>query len=559
MKIVSLLVALAATALPRRLRRRGGPLQAGLRPDAGGQEQARRCSTVARCMREPTGSTCPTRSSDGGRVTQRMEGRQPGEDARRREGVREVPQAHQGAARCPPPSKEEFKKAALANARCMREHGIDFPDPEFERQRRRAGRDRQGPDDPEDADVPGGAEGVREDAAGRAGTATAGEDEKSMRRRRAGRRRRSPPWRAAGIAVGDRRRDAGQAAAQAPGDGRPAAVERTRPRRPRERSPERSATPTPARSPPAAAGTLTALRDEGSVVTRGHSLYAVDGEPAAFLFYGALPAWRDFGPGMTDGDDVRQLERNLRALGYDPGADVDDDWTWETTAAVKQFQHDRGLDDDGKLARGEVVFRDGPTRIGEARPPSATRSAPGRPLGEVSSEERGERRPRRVATAARARRRPRDGRAAVGPTPSTAASPTSARSRPSPRTGRRLTVTITRPRRRGGQARPGAGRRRLRRRAPQGHAGRAGQGAAGPPGRRVRGRGRRARQMVEVEPGLFADDMVEVRGRRAARGRQGGDGADDARRGVAAGGDVLELVDVSKFYPGGVEALRGVR
>ena len=65
----------------------------------------------------------------------------------------------------------------------------------------------------------------------------------------------------------------------------------------------------------AATGTLTALRDPGSVVTRGHSLYSVDDEPAAFLFYGTLPAWRDFAPGMTDGDDVRQLERNLRALG----------------------------------------------------------------------------------------------------------------------------------------------------------------------------------------------------------------------------------------------------
>jgi len=28
--------------------------------------------------------------------------------------------------------KEEFKKAALANARCMREHGIDMPDPTFD-------------------------------------------------------------------------------------------------------------------------------------------------------------------------------------------------------------------------------------------------------------------------------------------------------------------------------------------------------------------------------------------------------------------------------------------
>ena len=66
------------------------------------------------------------------------------------------------------------------------------------------------------------------------------------------------------------------------------------------------------------------------MITRGHSLYDVDDEPAAFLLYGSLPAWRDFAPGMTDGEDVRQLERNLRALGYDPG-DVDDDWDWETT------------------------------------------------------------------------------------------------------------------------------------------------------------------------------------------------------------------------------------
>ena len=137
----------------------------------------------------------------------------------------------------------------------------------------------------------------------------------------------------------------------------------------------------------AAAGTLTALRDPGSVVTRGHSLYSVDDEPAAFLFYGTLPAWRDFAPGMTDGDDVRQLERNLRALGYDPG-DVDRDWTWETTDAVEQFQRDRDLDDTGKLSRGAVVFRDGPMRMGEAKAAVGDQVAPGKPLGEISSEER---------------------------------------------------------------------------------------------------------------------------------------------------------------------------
>src|SRR4051812_13195526 len=137
----------------------------------------------------------------------------------------------------------------------------------------------------------------------------------------------------------------------------------------------------------AAAGTLTALRDPGGVIGRGHSLYSVDDTPAAFLFYGTLPAWRDFGPGMTDGDDVRQLERNLRALGYDPG-NVDRDWTWETTDAVEQFQRDRDLDDTGQLTRGSVVFRDGPVRMGEAKAAVGDQVAPGKPLAELSSQKR---------------------------------------------------------------------------------------------------------------------------------------------------------------------------
>ena len=138
------------------------------------------------------------------------------------------------------------------------------------------------------------------------------------------------------------------------------------------------------------------------MITRGHSLYAVDDVPAAFLLYGALPAWRDFAPGMTDGDDVRQLERNLRALGYDPG-DVDGDWDAETTDAVERFQRDRGLDGDGRLAaassssaradagrRGEGVGW-GPRR----RPAARWRALLDRPPGD--------RRPRRAASSSPAR------------------------------------------------------------------------------------------------------------------------------------------------------------
>jgi hypothetical protein len=134
------------------------------------------------------------------------------------------------------------------------------------------------------------------------------------------------------------------------------------------------------------AGTLTSLRDAGSTVTRGHSLYAVDGAAAAFLLYGELPAWRDFNSSMSDGEDVRQLERNLRALGYDPG-DVNDDWSWKTTEAVEDFQRDRELDDDGTLSRGEVVFRPGAIRIGEAKAAVGDQVSPGRPVTGFSSTE----------------------------------------------------------------------------------------------------------------------------------------------------------------------------
>jgi peptidoglycan hydrolase-like protein with peptidoglycan-binding domain len=136
-----------------------------------------------------------------------------------------------------------------------------------------------------------------------------------------------------------------------------------------------------------ATGTITGLPEPGTVVRRGRALYDVDDAPAAWLFYGSLPAWRDFGPSMSDGEDVRQLERNLRALGYDPDHDmtIDDDWTWATTAAVERFQAARDLTEDGTLARGEVVFRPGPARVGEVRATVGQPVAPGAQIAELSS------------------------------------------------------------------------------------------------------------------------------------------------------------------------------
>jgi hypothetical protein len=139
-----------------------------------------------------------------------------------------------------------------------------------------------------------------------------------------------------------------------------------------------------------ATGTITALPDAGDVVHRGGSLYDVDGEPAAWLLYGRLPAWRDLAPGMSDGADVHELERNLRALGYDPDGDmtVDEEWTSATTAAVERFQDDRAMTEDGTLVRGEVAFRRGPARVGEVQATVGQAVAPGARIADLSSTHR---------------------------------------------------------------------------------------------------------------------------------------------------------------------------
>jgi peptidoglycan hydrolase-like protein with peptidoglycan-binding domain len=112
-----------------------------------------------------------------------------------------------------------------------------------------------------------------------------------------------------------------------------------------------------------AAGTITRLRGEGAVVRRGRSLLSIDAQATGWVLYGTRPMYRDLGPGVSNGRDVRQLERNLAGLGYDTGT-VDTAWTSETTAAVADFQEDRGLEETGMLRRTDVIVSDGPVRVG---------------------------------------------------------------------------------------------------------------------------------------------------------------------------------------------------
>ncbi|TCO49396.1 multidrug efflux pump subunit AcrA (membrane-fusion protein) [Kribbella antiqua] len=108
------------------------------------------------------------------------------------------------------------------------------------------------------------------------------------------------------------------------------------------------------------AGTITGLPDSGQELGRGQTLYSVDNKPTTLL-YGALPAYRRLAVG-SEGQDVKQLEQNLKALGY-TGFTVDDEYTDATAEAVEEWQEDRGLDETGVVELGSVLFASGRIRV----------------------------------------------------------------------------------------------------------------------------------------------------------------------------------------------------
>lgn len=116
-------------------------------------------------------------------------------------------------------------------------------------------------------------------------------------------------------------------------------------------------------------GTITWTPGSGSVVRRNRILFEVEGK-AAYLLDGGSPAYRTLRPGLT-GDDVRQLERNLRELNLDSSDDMDVDGVWDvgTTTAVRRWQRRKGLEDDGSIEPGRIVFQPGSRRIGAIKQP----------------------------------------------------------------------------------------------------------------------------------------------------------------------------------------------
>ena len=88
----------------------------------------------ARCMRE-NGIDMPDPKFEGNRVTMRAGGPGKADAPAKMKAAEKACAKYRDAVKPPelsPEKAEEFKQGALANARCMREHGIDMPDPTFE-------------------------------------------------------------------------------------------------------------------------------------------------------------------------------------------------------------------------------------------------------------------------------------------------------------------------------------------------------------------------------------------------------------------------------------------
>ena len=99
--------------------------------------------------------------------------------------------------------------------------------------------------------------------------------------------------------------------------------------------------------------------------------------------------WRPLGPGVSDGADVRQLELNLKALGYAPKGD-------EGRPPLGRQDHPRrealaagaGRKRDGTLDGGDIAFLPGAIRVAAHKAPVGTAVGPGAPVLDATTAKR---------------------------------------------------------------------------------------------------------------------------------------------------------------------------
>lgn len=97
-------------------------------------------------------------------------------------------------------------------------------------------------------------------------------------------------------------------------------------------------------------GVVTSVRRADSYAV-GDTVYAVDNHPVRVLT-GDTPFFRDLLPGGI-GPDVAELNSALSTLGYRAG--TGSTFTADTEAGVSAWQRDLGLEQTGRIVRGELI------------------------------------------------------------------------------------------------------------------------------------------------------------------------------------------------------------
>ena len=128
-------------------------------------------------------------------------------------------------------------------------------------------------------------------------------------------------------------------------------------------------------------GVLTAVSAPGTTIGRGGIVCRVSDAPVRLLL-GTVPVYRDFASGMSDGPDVRQLELNLAAMGFDPHhrMTVDRHFSAATAAAIKRWEAPWGrkwYERTGRITQSQIVFLPAPLRVTALQAQVGVAVAPG--------------------------------------------------------------------------------------------------------------------------------------------------------------------------------------
>jgi len=124
--------------------------------------------------------------------------------------------------------------------------------------------------------------------------------------------------------------------------------------------------------------TITWVPHVGDVLTRDARLFDLDGQ-AVTLFLGPTPFTRDLRLGVADGPDVTEMNQNLVALGLDPQHRIaaGPHFSQASDAAVRRWQASRGMQQDGIVHYGYAITEPSPLRVTAVAVPAGGAATPG--------------------------------------------------------------------------------------------------------------------------------------------------------------------------------------